>query len=345
MPFESVPVIDIAPFIGGDAASKRTVAAALAAACTDIGFFTIVGHGVSEALIERTRSRALEFFAMPMSSKQRIARPPSKISRGYSWVGDRGLAYSLGERTPPDLQESFGMGPLNGAPASLVGTAAEAAFFMPNVWPDEPSDFRAAFECCYAEFDRVAAQVMRIFAVALDLPEPFFDDKIDCHTSTMRAVLYPAQERAPEAGQLRAGTHTDYGTVTILRGDDVPGGLQVKRRDGVWTDVHPVPGALVCNIGDLMMRWTNDRWLSNLHRVANPPPEHAQVQRLTLVFFQNPNCDAEIRCIDPNQPAKYEPVRFGDYYLGKHMKAQHLTTQENAATLAGTATATARGTS
>jgi isopenicillin N synthase-like dioxygenase len=89
-----------------------------------------------------------------------------------------------------------------------------------------------------------------------------------------------------------------------------------------------------------MMRWTNDRWLSNLHRVANPPPEHAHLQRLTLVFFQNPNCDAEIRCIDASAPAKYPPVRFGDYYLGKHMKAQHLTTQADAGALAATSAGT-----
>lgn len=332
--FDHVPVIDIAPFIHGDTAAKRHVAEKLAAACEEIGFFTIVGHGVSEELIEQTRTKALQFFALPMSTKQAIARPPSKISRGYSWIGDRGLAYSLGERTPPDLQESFGMGPVHGVPADLVGTPAESAFFLPNLWPSEPIAFRETFECCYGEFERVAAQIMRIFAVALDLPEHFFDSKIDRHTSTMRAVLYPGQKETPQPGQLRAGMHTDYGTVTVLRGDDVPGGLQVRRRDGEWMDVHPVPGSFVCNIGDLMMRWTNDRWLSNLHRVANPPPEHAHVSRLTLVFFQNPNCDAEIRCIDPTAPPKYAPVRFGEYYLSKHMKAQHLTTREDAGTLA-----------
>lgn len=332
--YESVPVIDIAPFIRGAAAGKRRVARELAAACEEIGFFTIVGHGVSEDLIARTRSMALAFFALNAEAKRAIARPPSKVSRGYSWVGDRGLAYSLGDKTPPDLQESFGMGPIEGAPADLVGTPAESAFFLPNLWPAAPAGFREAFEQCYREFDRVAKQLMRIFAIALDLPEHHFDSKVDHSTSTMRAVLYPAQDRAPEPGQLRAGAHTDYGTVTILRGDDVPGGLQVKRRDGEWMDVHPAANAFVCNIGDLMMRWTNDRWLSNLHRVANPPPEHAKTQRLTLVFFQNPNCDAEIRCIDPTAPAKYQPVRFGDYYLSKHMKAQHLTTQADAGTLA-----------
>lgn len=334
MAYQSVPVVDIGPFFSGGEEGKSAVAAELRRACEEIGFFTIVGHGVSEDLIAETRQLALDFFARPMPIKRQIERPPSKISRGYSWVGDRGLAYSLGDKTPPDLQESFGMGPVSAAPPGVVGTPAEQAFFHPNLWPADPPGFRTAFQTCYLEMGRVAAQVMRIFAIALDLDEHHFDDKVDQHTSTMRAILYPPLSAAPEPGQLRAGAHTDYGTVTILRGDDVPGGLQVRLLNGEWSDVHPVPGSFVCNIGDLMMRWTNDRWLSNLHRVVNPPPEFAHMQRLTLVYFQNPNCDAEIRCIDPTAPAKYAPVRFGDYYLSKHMKAQHLTTNDRAEELA-----------
>jgi isopenicillin N synthase-like dioxygenase len=338
MPYQSVPVIDIAPYTHGGEAGKRAVAAEVRRACEEIGFFTITGHGVPESLVEEARHLALEFFAHPMPVKREIERPPSKISRGYSWVGDRGLAYSLGDKSPPDLQESFAMGPISAAPADVAGTPAEQAFFYPNLWPHNPLRYRAVFEHLYREMEGIATRIMRIFAIALDLPEHHFDDKVDQHTSTMRAVLYPPLSAPPEPGQLRAGAHTDYGTVTILRGDDVPGGLQVRLLNGEWVDVHPVPGSFVCNIGDLMMRWTNDRWLSNMHRVAVPPPAHAHNHRLTLVFFHNPNCDAEIRCIDPNAPAKYEPVRFGDYYLGKHMKAQHLTTNNDAQQLASAQT-------
>ena len=334
MTYESVPVIDIAPFSTGGQAGKRAVAEEMRRACEEIGFFTIVGHGVAEELIKETRQLALDFFTRPMTVKRQIERPPSKISRGYSWVGDRGLSYSMGDESPPDLQESFAMGPTAPAPPAIAGTPAEQAFFYPNLWPENPPRFRSAFESYYRQMEDVATRVMRIFAIALDLDEHHFDDKVDKHTSTMRAILYPALSAQPAPGQLRAGAHTDYGTVTILRGDDVPGGLQVRLLNGQWADVHPAPGSFVCNIGDLMMRWTNDRWLSNLHRVVIPPAEFSHVQRLTLVFFQNPNCDAEIRCIDPAAPAKYDPVRFGDYYLGKHMKAQHLTTNDHAEQLA-----------
>lgn len=337
MNFNSVPVIDIAPFMHGGAAGKRAVADQVRRACEEIGFFSISGHGVSEDLVEEVRRLSFEFFGRPMPVKRQIERPPTKISRGYSWVGDRGLAYSLGDKTPPDLQESFAMGPISGAPADVAGTPADKAFYYSNMWPADPPRFREAFEAYYLEMERVAAQVLRIFAVALDLDEHHFDDKVDKHTSTMRAIRYPPLTGTPEPGQLRAGEHTDYGTLTVLRGDDVPGGLQVRLLNGEWVNVHPAPGTFVCNIGDLMRRWTNDRWNSNLHRVAVPPPEFAHNERLTLVFFQNPNCDAEIRCIDPNAPAKHEPVIFGDYYLGKHMKAQHLTTTDKAGAIAKSA--------
>jgi len=337
MPLEQVPVIDIAPFLTGGPQEKRAVAAKVRQACEEIGFFTIAGHGVPEPLIEDARRLAFEFFDRPMAEKRQIERPPSKISRGYSWVGDRGLAYSLGEKTAPDLQESFAMGPIDPAPAAAVGTPADAAFFLPNMYPEQPAALRPTFEQLYRAFDRAALTVVRIFAVALDLDEHHFDSKVDRSTSTFRAILYPAQDKDPEPGQLRAGAHSDYGTVTLLRGDDVPGGLQVRIRNGEWVDVHPPAGTLVCNIGDLMMRWTNDRWLSNLHRVGNPPREAARSRRLTIVFFQNPNFDAKIEVIDPTKPPKYEPVVFGEYYLSKHMKAQHLTVEDGAEKKAATA--------
>lgn len=319
-----VPLIDVEPFLRGDATQRQQVAAQIRSACEEIGFFTITGHGVPEPVYDVLRRNAMSFFSLPEAQRAQVAQPASKISRGYSAHATRALAYSLGDETPPDLQQSFAMGPVDEAPAGAQGTPAAAAFFHPNYWPEEPAALQDAFENYYRHMSTLATEVLRMFAMGLGLDAHAFDDKADRHTSTMRAILYPAQSRTPEPGQLRAGAHTDYGTLTILRGDDVPGGLQVRLRNGDWVDVHPAPGSFVCNIGDLMMRWTNDRWLSNLHRVVNPPAEHAGTQRLSIAFFHNPNFDAEIRCIDPDGVAKYPPVVFGDYYLDKHMKAQNM---------------------
>jgi isopenicillin N synthase-like dioxygenase len=321
-----VPAIDLEPSYRGGNAERDQVAAAIRHACEEIGFFTIVGHRVPETVVEKLQSEARRFFALPLELKLKTPQPPEKISRGYSHVGSRGLAFSLGKQTPPDLQESFAMGPVRPAPPDVAGSLAEKMFFMPNTWPEGDTAFRSAFETYYRAMDGLALHVLQLFARALGLDDHFFDGKLSDATSTMRAVYYPPQQQPPEPGQLRAGEHTDYGTLTILKGDDVPGGLQVKLRHGGWVDVHPRPDAFICNIGDLMMRWTNDKWVSNLHRVVNPPREAAAIGRLSIPFFHNPNVNAEIRCIRAfygvDEQEKYPPVRFGDFYLSKHLKAQ-----------------------
>lgn len=322
--YNSVPVIDVAPYLGGGAEQKMQVARQIRHACEEIGFFSIVGHGIPAEAFEKLREEVMAFFALPEDERAKVRQPPSGVSRGYSSYANRALAYSMGDVTPPDLQLSYAMGPVDPCPVSAIGTHAEAAFFHPNIWPEQPSGLRFAFEAYYRHMEKLAHQVLRMFAMALGLDEYHFDGMLRHPTSAMRAILYPAQHTPPEPGQLRAGAHTDYGTLTVLRGDDVPGGLQVRIRDGRWIDVHPEPDAFICNIGDLMMRWTNDRWLSNMHRVANPPPEHAHAQRLSVAFFHNPDFDAEIRCIDPGAEALYAPIEFGEYYLSKHLKAQHM---------------------
>jgi isopenicillin N synthase-like dioxygenase len=210
------------------------------------------------------------------------------------------------------------------------GTEAERYFFKSNTWPARPVGFAEAFERYYRAMEALSLHILQLFAHALGLDDHYFDDKVDRHTSTMRAIYYPPQEEIPEAGQLRAGEHADYGTLTILKGEDVPGGLQVKVRGGGWIDVHPRSDAFVCNIGDLMKRWTNDKWVSNLHRVVNPPPEDMHTGRLSIPFFHNPNADAEIRCIrafyGKDEAEKYPPVKFGEFYLSKHLRAQHMRT-------------------
>lgn len=326
MSFSEVPIIDIEPFLLGDPAAQQSVARQVDEALRTIGFMSIVGHGVSESFIEQTREAALEFFALGLPEKMEIANPPEHMSRGYNWLGNRSLAYTLGEETPPDLQEGFAFGPFGFEHDPYYTRAEAASFFAPNIWPERPTNFRSIFEDYYSRMSLLAEKIMGLFAIALDLPEFYFSEKIDKPTSVIRILHYPAQEQVPLEGQLRAGAHTDYGTVTILYGEDTPGGLQVRLRNGVWVDVHPAPGSLVCNIGDLMARWTNDRWISNLHRVANPASEYATASRIAIPFFHNTNYDALIECIpscrDRDGTAKYPPVLFSDLYLEKQTRAE-----------------------
>jgi isopenicillin N synthase-like dioxygenase len=162
-------------------------------------------------------------------------------------------------------------------------------------------------------------------ALALDIDETDFAAKFERQASVTRLIRYPAVTQQPLSGQLRAGAHTDYGAMTFVRGDDVPGGLQVKHRRGDWLDVHIPRDAFCCNIGDLLMRWSNDRWVSTLHRVAVPPPDAKPTDRISLVFFQYPNPDAVIRCFEScaGTAEKYPPITVAEHYLGKLMKAGH----------------------
>jgi isopenicillin N synthase-like dioxygenase len=322
----AIPTIDFTALRSGSDAEKREVARQIDAACRDTGFFMVTGHGVPADLIAKTRQRAIDFFALPEDEKLKVQRPPSKISRGYNWVGDRAIAYSMGEKTPPDIQEAFGFGNERPDLAAKVDPVS-AKMYAPNIWPEQPSDFREVMVSYYAAMEGLAQRVLGAMAMALGLDENYFVDKFDRQSSNCRIIRYPAVKEKPLPGQLRAGTHTDYGIMTFVRGDDTPGGLQVKHRNGDWIDLHIPSGDFACNIGDMMMRWSNDRWVSTLHRVAVPPPDAVPQDRISLVFFTNPNPDVTIECIEeclaPGEKPKYPPVSVSEHYLGKLMRAGH----------------------
>jgi isopenicillin N synthase-like dioxygenase len=159
----------------------------------------------------------------------------------------------------------------------------------------------------------LVGDLTRITTLDLGLEEHFFDDKIHRHITAMRLNFYPDVKGPSKPGQLRSGEHTDYGLLTILNGENLPGGLQVKTRGGAWIDVVTDPNSFVVNIGDLLMRWTNDRWVSNVHRVATPPGNAGGAKRLSMAFFYHPNYDALIECAAPSGQAKYTPVLSGEY--------------------------------
>ena len=321
----AIPTIDVSPLRGGGAEDKREVSRQIDAACVDTGFFIVVGHGIAQNLIETTRQRAIDFFALPVEEKMKVQRPPAKISRGYNWLGDRSVAYSMGQAAPPDIQEAFAFGPERTADLAPRVDPTSAQMYAPNMWPERPHDFKATMLAYYDAMQGLASDVLRAMAMALAVDEAYFAEKFDHQASVIRIIRYPAVKEPPLPGQLRAGAHTDYGAMTFVRGDDVPGGLQVKQRNGGWIDVHIPRDGFCCNIGDLLMRWSNDRWVSTLHRVAVPPPDAKPSDRISLVFFQYPNPDAVIRCFPScvGSGEKYPPITTAEHYLGKLMKAGH----------------------
>jgi isopenicillin N synthase-like dioxygenase len=324
----TVPVIDLAPFEpDGDRArslERAAVVHAIDTACTEIGFFTIAGHGVPATLVDRMLETSRAFFDLPAAEKQRVGRPRPEQSRGYIALGAENLSYSRGDASTTDLKEFFAIGPVDVPDEEYYRRPEAYPSFAPNLWPARPAELRAVWTEYYRTMEGLAARIMRLFAQALGLREDFFRDKTDRHISGIRANHYPAQVEPPAPGQIRAGAHTDYGAVTILLPENVPG-LQVLTRHGAWVDVVAPPGTFVCNVGDLMQHWTNDRWTSTMHRVVNPPRDAAAGnRRLSIPFFHQPNYDTLIECLPtccgPDNPPRYEPVTSGQHRLTKFLR-------------------------
>ncbi len=337
----AVPVIDL----GGD---RDEVAAAIDAACTHLGFLVITGHGVAREVVDRAWTAAAEFFALPDADKATVAMARPGDPYGYNGLAAETLARSLGEDTPPDVKESYAIGPAGLVPGPLSDDEAWA--FSPTPWPDAvlPA-LRPAWSAYFTAMGDLAARLLSLMATALGLDEAYFAPLIDRHASAMRALRYPPLAGPARPGQLRAGAHTDYGTLTILLRDghdDRPGagGLQVRRADGRWIDVPTVADSFVVNLGDAMSRWTNDRWVSTLHRVALPsgrptgatgPGETAGhvgtaagssggaagTERRSLAFFHNANWDAVIECLPtclaPGEQPRHPPIAAGPHLMSK----------------------------
>lgn len=314
-----VPTIDLL----GD---RRAVAAAIDEACREVGFFQIVGHGVDAALESAAWDVAGDFFALPVHDKLAVTIRPGD-AYGYGPFQVERLAASLGATTPPDLKETFSVGPQPDR-AESVDDPAAAFVFSTTPWPTSCDGMREIMRSYYDTLAQLAGRVMSLMATALDLPDDAFDSSIDRHTSALRLLRYPdLAKRGVEPGQLRAGAHSDYGTLTLLRQDDAPGGLQVRDVAGDWHHVPAVPGAYVVNVGDALERWTNDRWRSTLHRVVVPPGDAAgDCSRRSIAFFHNANWDAVIECLPgcatDDRPPRYPPVTAGRHLMDKFRSTQ-----------------------
>ncbi|XKK63048.1 isopenicillin N synthase family oxygenase [Streptomyces sp. ARC32] len=290
-----VPVVDLST--KDSPRGRAAIAAAIDRACTGSGFFVIVDHGVPQDLIDRMFSTTSAFFALPDAQKALVAHRPG-VS-GYRRTGGT-TALSLGQQTPPDLCEAFAAhvtGELGDEARGRLGDQW-ATWTLANIWPEEPAGFREVWQDYMAAMSELAADLMRLFALALDLDEDFFDDKFDHHGSSVAVNYYPPQLTPPLPGQWRRGPHTDFGSLTILYQEDDRGGLQVLQDEDTWRDVTAIPNSFVVNIGDLMALWTGGRWVSTMHRVANPA--HGDTtSRLTIPFFYLPNHDASIEPMRP----------------------------------------------
>jgi isopenicillin N synthase-like dioxygenase len=308
---QTIPIIDVASAVAGSPSPE--LVAQIAEACEAIGFFVIVNHGMDPAMIDGMHAVTRELFALDVEVKNRWCSPTGNRYRGFS----RLPVYEEG--AAPDLAEVFEVTSYDG-PDELRAAGYDEAMIAtidPNIWPDEPAGFEAIWREYFQAVQGLAASVMQAASMALDLPADWFAQRFDRQSSYLTGNYYPAQPTPPVAGQVRRSEHTDIGALTILHQHTDIGGLEVKARDGSWVRVPVIPGSFIVNLGDMIAKWTNDRWVATPHRVVNPSRDDAANDRLTIAFFQNPNHDALIECIPtclgPGETPKYEPVLARDW--------------------------------
>jgi isopenicillin N synthase-like dioxygenase len=302
-------VIDIAPLLTGPAKQGRAVASELGRACRDVGFFYISGHGIPAELRARVFETSRSFFSGPAVVKQAAAFSGPSGNRGYIKLGGE----ALDPTKPSDLKEAFNIG--LELPPDDAELLAGARFRAANLWPDVPG-FRQTMLDYFNRIWRLGRDLHRGFALDLGLEPDFFESRLDRPIATLRLLHYPPLTAPPSEGQLGAGVHTDYGNVTLLATDAV-GGLMVQDRAGRWHEAPVIPNTFVCNIGDCLMRWSNDVYVSTPHKVVSPPG----LDRYSVAFFLDPNPDALVEClpscIGPGRPSKYGPITGGDFLLSR----------------------------
>jgi len=289
----------------------------LGRAARDTGFFCITGHGIAPLLVNEMFTQSTQFFAQILAAKDALSIRHSPHNRGYVALGEERLDASK----PGDVKAAFNIG--LDLPPDDPDVLAGKPFRGVNVWPDATTlpDFRATMLAYFDACHRLGMRLHRALAHDLGVAENFFDDKLDQPLATLRLLHYPPRPERFEAGQIGAGEHTDYGNITLLATDDA-GGLEVRTRSGEWISPPTIAGALICNIGDCLMRWTNDIYVSTPHRVVNPIDR----ERYSIAFFLDPNPDAVVAClpscVSSDRPARYAPTT-GAAYLKSRLDATY----------------------
>ena len=298
----NLSVIDMRPYIEGGEEGRKKVAQEIYDAAHNVGFLYLKNFGMSEDLLETAFSVAKSLF---MSDEKTKVPFRATLNHGYTTMKGEALDPSK----PADLKETFTSRNLANVPSG------------PEYWPN--SDFEAFMRIFYKSVTSIASDVMAAFAIALDLPKGFFDEKHTGLTQTLRLLHYPPVKYVSE-GQLGAGAHTDYGTLTVLF-QDAEGGLQVQGLDGKWIDAPPIPGTVVINTGDLISRWSNDFFKSTPHRVV-PRPAAMKNGRLSIAFFSDPDPEVIIetfpKCITPENPHRYSPITAGEHIQRRIIASQ-----------------------
>jgi isopenicillin N synthase-like dioxygenase len=306
----AIPTIALTGLRSGRRADLERIGAEIGRAARGLGFFSVADHGIDDELVDAVFGASRTFFALPASAKEALSVTNSTSYRGYVRLGEEKLDPALAG----DVKECFNAGPDLAAddPDVLAGKPFHAV----NQWPDV-AGFRETLRTFHAAALDLVVHLQRAIAVDLGIEERFFDGYFDRAVGVLRLLHYPPHPGTFDGSVYGAGAHTDYGNLTLLAQDGT-GGLEVRGRDGTWIAVPPQPGTFVCNIGDCLMRWTNDVYVSNAHRVVN----RSGRERFSVAYFGDPNSDALVACIpsclEPGAQAKYPPITYAEYLRSRY---------------------------
>ena len=305
------PVVSLAGMRSKDPADRAVVAKSLRAACLDKGFLYIVDHDIPQPLIDAVFAQTKRFFALPLARKQDVDMARSPYHRGYEPL--RGQKLETG--TPPDIKEGFYLG--NELPDCDPRVRSRLFDHGPNQWPADLEGFRETLDTYFHHMEDLCRLTMRALALALELPEDHFEHFCDDAVSNLKLLHYPPQPSNAHPDEKGCGAHTDWGAITYLLQDDV-GGLQVWDQEHGWIEAPPLAGAFVLNLGDLIARWTNDRFRSTLHRVIN----RSGRERYSVPFFFTGRPDHEVVCL-PTCLAAGETPKYPPTTTLEHLKMMY----------------------
>jgi isopenicillin N synthase-like dioxygenase len=314
---EEIPTLDLGPYLEGAAAGREKVAAELRHISTTVGFFQLINHGIPQPVLDEVFKQSRRFHTLPLEEKMKV--PQIKVDGFFSGYqagsGQRGRSnVNIIRDAKPNLYSRFSVNPEREA----AGLSKAAPSANPKLWPDNLPGFREAVQDYHSRVEALGRQFLPLWATTLGLELAYFDRFFATPHLTMSLLHYPPQK---EVGNKQYGIapHTDNSLMTFLATSDVSG-LAVRMPSGHWRLVETLPGALVVNTGNLMVRWTNGEFLSTKHRVINTNT----VDRYSIPTFFGPSGDALIECVPtcqgPDRPARYPPITYSDlrnwYYTG-----------------------------
>ncbi|KAH9480673.1 2-oxoglutarate-Fe(II) type oxidoreductase hxnY [Psilocybe cubensis] len=310
--FQTVPIIDLTDIRSNDIVKRRNLANEIRDACIQVGFFYVKNHGIPDVVIHDALEMAKKFFDLPIDTKMEIENRKTPNFKGYSpLLSGNNDPYGAG-----DMQEGFEFGweAFNNDEADK-DSDTDGVMHGANIWPSETDvpGFRARVMHYYHEAVKLGKMLFPLFAMALDLPDTFFDDKTQHSAALMKLLHYPPQTGPVDDRVIGIGAHTDWECFTILWQEHGIQALQVLNSEKKWVDAPPIPGTLVINLGDQFARWTNDIFKSTVHRAIN----RSGVRRYSIPLFFGTDYNVKLEpmpsCVSIDRPPKYEVITAGEY--------------------------------